>query len=181
MRATALLAADGTDSTVRRLLALPVAGHRYEQTAVVTHVQSSKPHDGTAWQRFLPGGPLALLPLQDGSSSLVWSLPTERAQALLARVRLVLPERRNDMHVGRRREQIVKRFRNPPRPGVHPGNVRRQEQDALGIFADARFGFVERSSDEVDDFGAGNFRSGLSEPGHGNNRDKGMKCLKSQI
>jgi len=84
MRATALLAADGTDSTVRRLLALPVAGHRYEQTAVVTHVQSSKSHDGTAWQRFLPGGPLALLPLSDGSSSIVWSLPTLEAERLLA-------------------------------------------------------------------------------------------------
>jgi 2-octaprenylphenol hydroxylase len=84
MRATVLLAADGTDSTVRRLLGLPSAGHRYEQTAVVTHVQSSKPHDGTAWQRFLPGGPLALLPLSDGSSSIVWSLPTSDAERLLA-------------------------------------------------------------------------------------------------
>jgi len=84
MRATALLAADGTDSTVRRLLDLPVARHPYAQTAIVTHVQSSKPHGGTAWQRFLPGGPLALLPLVDGSSSIVWSLPTPEAERLLA-------------------------------------------------------------------------------------------------
>jgi 2-octaprenylphenol hydroxylase len=84
LRATVLLAADGTDSTVRRLGGLAVARHGYEQTAVVTHVTSSASHGETAWQRFLPGGPLALLPLADGRSSIVWSLPTQEAQRLLA-------------------------------------------------------------------------------------------------
>src|SRR5918993_2511212 len=84
MRATALLAADGSESAVRRLLGLPVARHRYEQTAVVTHVTSRGEHQETAWQRFLPGGPLALLPLADGRSSIVWSLPTAEAERLLA-------------------------------------------------------------------------------------------------
>jgi 2-octaprenylphenol hydroxylase len=76
MRATALLAADGSDSAVRRLLGLPTASRRYEQTAIVTHVAGTGEHRDTAWQRFLPGGPLALLPLADGRSSIVWSLPT---------------------------------------------------------------------------------------------------------
>jgi 2-octaprenylphenol hydroxylase len=84
LRGTVLLAADGSDSTVRRLIDLPVAGHRYEQTAVVTHVTSAGEHRSTAWQRFLPGGPLALLPLGDGRSSIVWSLPTADAERLLA-------------------------------------------------------------------------------------------------
>ncbi len=84
LRGTALLAADGADSAVRRLLGLSAAGHRYEQTAVVTHVTSSRSHEETAWQRFLPGGPLALLPLADGRSSIVWSLPTLEAERLLA-------------------------------------------------------------------------------------------------
>jgi 2-octaprenylphenol hydroxylase len=83
VRGTVLLAADGTDSTVRRLCALPVTGHRYEQTAVVTHVTSSGKHEETAWQRFLPGGPLALLPLGDGRSSVVWSSPAAAAERLL--------------------------------------------------------------------------------------------------
>jgi len=83
-RGTVLLAADGSDSAVRRLLALPVTGHRYEQTAVVMHVTSSGSHADTAWQRFLPGGPLAFLPLTDGRSSVVWSLPTDEAEKLLA-------------------------------------------------------------------------------------------------
>jgi 2-octaprenylphenol hydroxylase len=81
---TALIGADGSESAVRRLLDLPVRGHGYAQTALVTHVASALPHRETAWQRFLPAGPLALLPLADGRSSVVWSLPTARAHALLA-------------------------------------------------------------------------------------------------
>ena len=83
LRGAVLLAADGSDSTVRRLKGLPVAGHRYEQSAVVTHVTSTGDHQSTAWQRFLPGGPLALLPLADGRSSIVWSVPTADAERLL--------------------------------------------------------------------------------------------------
>jgi 2-octaprenylphenol hydroxylase len=84
LRGTLLVAADGSDSAVRRLLALPVAAHSYGQTALVTHVASTKPHRETAWQRFLPGGPLAFLPLVDGRSSVVWSLPSQRAAELIA-------------------------------------------------------------------------------------------------
>jgi 2-octaprenylphenol hydroxylase len=78
-----LVAADGSDSAVRRMLDLPIVSHGYEQTAVVTHVASSLPHRETAWQRFLPGGPLAFLPLADGRSSVVWSCPSARAVELL--------------------------------------------------------------------------------------------------
>jgi 2-octaprenyl-3-methyl-6-methoxy-1,4-benzoquinol hydroxylase/2-octaprenylphenol hydroxylase len=81
---TLLVAADGSDSAVRRLLDLPFTGHPYGQTAVVAHVTTEAPHRSTAWQRFLPGGPLALLPLAAGRSSIVWSLPTADADRLLA-------------------------------------------------------------------------------------------------
>jgi 2-octaprenylphenol hydroxylase len=84
VRGSVLLAADGSDSTVRRLLDLKAAERRYEQTAVVTHVTSSAAHGDTAWQRFMQGGPLAFLPLTDGRSSVVWSLPTADADRLLA-------------------------------------------------------------------------------------------------
>jgi 2-octaprenylphenol hydroxylase len=84
VRGTLLVAADGSESAVRGMLELPIAARSYEQTALVTHVTSTLPHRDTAWQRFLPGGPLAFLPLADGRSSVVWSLPTERAQGLLA-------------------------------------------------------------------------------------------------
>ena len=79
-----LVAADGSDSTVRRLLELPTIARSYEQTALVAHVTSARPHEATARQRFLPGGPLAFLPLVDGRSSIVWSLPSSEAERLRA-------------------------------------------------------------------------------------------------
>jgi len=74
-----LIAADGADSTARNLLGIETAGHAYHQDALVAHVRTAISHRNTAWQRFLPAGPLAFLPLPDGRSSIVWS--TERAEA----------------------------------------------------------------------------------------------------
>ncbi len=82
LRGELLVAADGTESTVRHLLGLPALHASYGQQALVAHVETEKPHARTARQRFLPGGPLAFLPLADGRSSIVWSLPTWRAEAL---------------------------------------------------------------------------------------------------
>lgn len=84
MTADVLLAADGGASRVRGLLELPVVTVPYGQEAVVAHVATEKPHAETAWQRFLRTGPIALLPLTDGRSSIVWSTGTDQAQSLLA-------------------------------------------------------------------------------------------------
>lgn len=79
LRGLLLIAADGTESTARALLGIDTAGHAYNQDALVAHVRTSRPHQRTAFQRFLPSGPLAFLPLPDGRSSIVWS--TSRAEA----------------------------------------------------------------------------------------------------
>lgn len=79
-----LIGADGARSTVRELAAIRHVTKDYGQTALVTAVQTEYPHCETAWQRFLPGGPLAFLPLRDGRSSIVWSTGAEHAQQLLA-------------------------------------------------------------------------------------------------
>jgi 2-polyprenylphenol 6-hydroxylase len=79
-----IVGADGGESKVRRLLAIDTAGHTYLQDALAAHVQTSKPHGRTAWQRFLPGGPLAFLPLLDGRSSIVWSVARGEAERLRA-------------------------------------------------------------------------------------------------
>ncbi len=84
IRAQLLVGADGGESLVRTLLGIGTAGHSYEQNALVAHVHTSKPHRRTAWQRFLPGGPLAFLPLSDGRSSIVWSAPRAEAERLRA-------------------------------------------------------------------------------------------------
>jgi 2-octaprenylphenol hydroxylase len=84
LAARLLVGADGADSTVRRLADIATRGWDYQQTALVATVRTSHPHHETAWQRFLPDGPLAFLPLADGSSSIVWTLPTDQAARLLA-------------------------------------------------------------------------------------------------
>ena len=84
MSADVLLAADGGASMVRRLLELPVVTVPYGQEAVVAHIATERIHAETAWQRFLPTGPIALLPLADGRSSIVWSTSMDQAQSLLA-------------------------------------------------------------------------------------------------
>jgi 2-octaprenyl-6-methoxyphenol hydroxylase len=68
----------------RRLLSrgYPQTGRDYGQRAIVCAVRSSVPHDGVAYERFTPEGPLALLPHQD-RYAVVWSLPTARAEQLL--------------------------------------------------------------------------------------------------
>jgi 2-octaprenylphenol hydroxylase len=83
-RITASLAvgADGSGSPSRVLAGIDVSGKSYDQSAVVTHIRTERAHQETAWQRFLPDGPLALLPLQDGRCSIVWSTTPERAAML---------------------------------------------------------------------------------------------------
>lgn len=77
------VAADGAQSTLRELAGLQVAMHDYRQRGVVAFVETARSHEDTAWQRFLPGGPLALLPFTDGRSSIVWTLPDAEAERVL--------------------------------------------------------------------------------------------------
>ena len=81
--ATLLIAADGGRSPIREAAGLPRIERDYRQCGVIAHVVPQHAHARTAWQRFLPGGPLALLPLSDGRCSIVWSLPTPASQQLL--------------------------------------------------------------------------------------------------
>ncbi|MFA5938605.1 MAG: UbiH/UbiF/VisC/COQ6 family ubiquinone biosynthesis hydroxylase [Sinimarinibacterium sp.] len=73
LRASLIVAADSARSPLREACGIEVLRHSYEQTAVVCHVRTERPHSATAYQRFLETGPLALLPLADGRSSIVWS------------------------------------------------------------------------------------------------------------
>jgi len=84
LQAALVVAADGADSPVRSLLGMPVDRDDYHQTSLVALVQTALPHRHTAWQRFLPGGPLAFLPFGDGWSAIVWTLPTGEANRILA-------------------------------------------------------------------------------------------------
>src|SRR5690348_7968332 len=85
LSAALLVIADGAGSALREQAGIAVRGRDYHQRAVVAHVATERAHDeATAWQRFTDEGPIALLPLADGRSSIVWSLPEARAREVLA-------------------------------------------------------------------------------------------------
>lgn len=78
-----VIAADGVESALRAAAGMTWHHHPYGQRAVVANLLMSRPHEAVARQRFLPGGPLALLPLADPCAvALVWTLPEADAVAL---------------------------------------------------------------------------------------------------
>jgi ubiquinone biosynthesis monooxygenase Coq6 len=85
-----VVGADGAQSAVRRLSGIPMWGWGYGQEAVVAtvKVKTDPRHwdaaNRTAWQRYLPTGPLALLPLWGDLCSIVWSLPMLEARRVRA-------------------------------------------------------------------------------------------------
>lgn len=83
LRAGLLVGADGVESAVRKLSGIATRGWHYDQSAVVATVRPERFHQETAWQRFLPDGPLAFLPLADGSCSIVWSTRPDHAAVLV--------------------------------------------------------------------------------------------------
>jgi len=83
LSARLVVGADGAQSTVRRAAGLTAAVCDYHQTAIVASVATARPHQATAWQRFMHDGTLAFLPLADGTSSLVWSADDDLAAGLL--------------------------------------------------------------------------------------------------
>ncbi|AMW78282.1 ubiquinone biosynthesis protein UbiH [Acinetobacter sp. TGL-Y2] len=71
-----VIAADGRDSFCRKALGIGASEHDYDQVAIVTTVQTSKPHEHVGFERFSPLGPLALLPLPgEYRRSVVWPVP----------------------------------------------------------------------------------------------------------
>ncbi len=79
-----IVGADGGRSWVREQAGIGVWQRDYEQKGVVVNVRTEHPHRGIAFQRFLPTGPLAVLPLSDNVCSIVWSAENSEADRLLA-------------------------------------------------------------------------------------------------
>lgn len=104
VQASLLVAADGAQSMLRSTFGLPSHIEDYGQVAVVANVAADRRHDGTAYERFTSVGPLALLPLADGSYTVVWALApdaAERARALPGPEFLAELQRRFGWRAGR--------------------------------------------------------------------------------
>lgn len=73
LQSKVVIAADGRDSFCRKALGIGASEHDYDQVAIVTTVQTSKPHNHVGFERFSHLGPLALLPLPgEYRRSVVW-------------------------------------------------------------------------------------------------------------
>jgi 2-octaprenyl-6-methoxyphenol hydroxylase len=88
VRTRLVVAADGAKSAVRELLGIGAQTRDYEQSAIVSAVRPRHAHAGVAYERFLPTGPLAVLPKPDDADghacSLVWTVPTADVEGLTA-------------------------------------------------------------------------------------------------
>lgn len=86
LRAPLVVAADGANSTVRRMTGTATREWDYLHHAIVTSVRTADSHRKTAWQRFTDDGPLAFLPLdREGEHwcSIVWSVTPEQSERLM--------------------------------------------------------------------------------------------------
>jgi len=83
VKASLAIAADGRVSPLREAQGIKTIGWSYPQTGIVATVEHERPHNGVAYEHFLPAGPFAILPMTGNRSSLVWTEKKELAPAIL--------------------------------------------------------------------------------------------------
>lgn len=79
-----VVVADGVSSATREMLQIGTSRQDYQQSAIITNVTPGQPHQNTAYERFTDTGPLAFLPMTAQRCAVVWTVPTEQVEALLA-------------------------------------------------------------------------------------------------
>jgi 2-octaprenyl-6-methoxyphenol hydroxylase len=77
------IAAEGRDSNLREAQGIGTIGWDYGQTGLVTTVAHERPHNGVAYEQFLPTGPFAILPMTGNRASLVWTEKDAEARRLI--------------------------------------------------------------------------------------------------
>lgn len=127
LQAKLVVLADGGRSPLKQQLGIEDHLHDYQQDALITSVQISRPHRGWAYERFTPAGPLALLPLaspRQQQMALVWTRPPEVIADLMQLDEYAFCQQLQSLfghHIGRF-QQIGPRARYPLRL------IRAQEQ-----------------------------------------------------
>lgn len=83
LRARLVVAADGRESPMRERMGIGVVAWSYAQWGLVATVEHERPHNGVAYEHFLPSGPFAILPMTGNRSSLVWTEKDSVAPAMM--------------------------------------------------------------------------------------------------
>ncbi|MES9963356.1 MAG: UbiH/UbiF/VisC/COQ6 family ubiquinone biosynthesis hydroxylase [Candidatus Sedimenticola sp. 20ELBAFRAG] len=83
VEADLIVAAEGATSPVREMAGIASSGWAYDQHAIVATIWTEESSGEVARQRFMPTGPLAFLPIDDGRCSIVWSTSPSEAERLM--------------------------------------------------------------------------------------------------
>src|SRR5699024_9670910 len=83
LSAPLLAVCDGTRSRIRERLGIRLRERSYKQVAVIANVTPERNPGGRAYERFLPGGPLGVLPAAGGRCAVIWTVPADEADAVL--------------------------------------------------------------------------------------------------
>ncbi len=100
LQAKVLVAADGGNSRVRQAVGLGVTSWDYKQHAMVIYIETDVGQQDITWQRFVPTGPQAFLPLTGNYGSIVWyntpdevrRLKTLSKETLIAELTATFPD-----------------------------------------------------------------------------------------
>ena len=72
IEAKLVIAADGANSQVRKLVNIGTTGWDYAQSAMLINVKTDLPQQDITWQQYFQTGPVAMLPMPGSTASLVW-------------------------------------------------------------------------------------------------------------
>ena len=135
VRSPLMVAADGKGSLLRQRAGIGSVGWRYRQSCVTTVLEPENPHQNTAYERFWPSGPFAILPLPGQRCQVVWTAPQAEAEAILALPEaefMAALEQRYGHHMGR-----LKRLTAPALFPVQLMQCDRYVQPRLALVGDA--------------------------------------------
>lgn len=79
-----LVGADGARSKIRDYAGIQTSGWAYWQSCITTVLAPAKSHQNTAYEKFWPSGPFAILPIPGNRCQVVWTAPHAEAEAMLA-------------------------------------------------------------------------------------------------
>ncbi|MGF1570757.1 MAG: FAD-dependent hydroxylase [Nodosilinea sp.] len=135
LRAALVVAADGKGSPLRQQAGIEALGWQYWQSCITTVLEPETAHQDTAYERFWPSGPFAILPLPGQRCQIVWTAPHAEAEAILA-----LPEAEFMAELARRYGSQMGRLTRLTPPAMFPVQLMqcdRYIQPRLALVGDA--------------------------------------------